>query len=340
MNRREFNKNLLMASMLQPISMQTETDEKIKFSTFSPLKTGDTVALIAPGSPIKEEKFINALENLKTLGLKPKYTDIIFKKNGYLAGTDQERVNEIHTYFEDENVNAIWCLRGGYGCTRILPMIDYKLIKKNKKIFIGYSDITALLYAFNKKSNLTGFHGPVLISQIFTSHTLQNVRELLFQEKKVHSWKHIYQSDISQKQEFYIIKEGIASGKLIGGNLTLMNSLIGTEYNQSYKNKIVFIEEVGEKPYRIDRMLVQLLQSTDLKKCNGIILGIFNDCEPKEGEFSYTLKETLMQNLQNLNIPVFYGFPFGHISDISSFPIGIEATMNSKNMTIDFNSPF
>lgn len=329
-----------MASILHPLPSFPESEVKINSATFSPLRIGDTVALIAPGSPIKEEKFFNALENLKTLGLQPKYSNVIFKKNGFLAGSDQERVNEIHSYFEDPQIKAIWCLRGGYGCTRILPMLDYKLIKRNKKIFIGYSDVTALLYAFNKKSDLTCFHGPVLISQIFTPFTLQNVRELLFQEKKFHTFKHDYQSDLSQRQEFMIFKEGLASGKLLGGNLTLMNSLIGTKYNQSYKDKIVFIEEVGEKPYRIDRMFTQLFQSTDIKKCRGMILGIFNDCEPKEGEFSYSLKETLFQNLQNLNIPVFYGFPFGHVSDITTFPIGIEATMNSKNMTIEFNTPF
>jgi muramoyltetrapeptide carboxypeptidase len=150
----------------------------------------------------------------------------------------------------------------------------------------------------------------------------------------------MFQTDAAYKQEPYTILDGKAKGELIGGNLTLMSSLIGTKYNQSYKDKIVFIEEVGERPYRIDRMLTQLIQSTDFAKCKGIILGVFNDCEPKPEEFSFTLRETLQNNLQKLNIPILYGFPFGHVSDISTFPIGIEATINTENMSIEFRSPF
>ncbi|MDD1444505.1 LD-carboxypeptidase [Dolichospermum sp. ST_sed3] len=144
------------------------------------LKEGDTVALVSPASPINPEKFQNAITNLENMGLKPKYTNAVFNKSGYLAGSDDERLIDFHNMIADPEVKAVWCLRGGYGCTRILPKLNYNLIRKNPKIIIGYSDITALLLAIFEQTGLVGFHGPVAISEIFSPFTGSQVAGILF----------------------------------------------------------------------------------------------------------------------------------------------------------------
>jgi muramoyltetrapeptide carboxypeptidase len=298
------------------------------------LKKGDKVALIAPGSPIKPEKFQIAITNIESLGLVPRYTDTVFKKYGYLAGTDQERIDDFHKMVADPSVKAIWCLRGGYGCTRLLHQLDFALIKNNPKIIIGYSDITALLLAIYQKTRIIGFHGPVAISDEFSAYSKQNIENILF-KRDVNNYKIWYQpqTDPKYKDLTYIINQGKASGQLIGGNLSLLVNLPGTEFAPRYKDKLVFIEEVGEKPYRIDRMLTYLLAATDLKDAAGIILGVFVDCESKDDD-SLTLQQVLTDRLSILRIPCFYGFTFGHVRDICTFPLGIRAQMDTSDLSV------
>jgi muramoyltetrapeptide carboxypeptidase len=317
---------------------KSDSDLLFKTKLIKPnaLQKGDTVALIAPGSPIKPEKFQNAVTNLENLGLKPIYTDTVFKKYGYLAGKDEERLADLHLMIANPDVKAIWCLRGGYGCTRLLDKIDYKLIQKNPKIIIGYSDITALLLAIFKKTGIIGFHGPVAISDIFSSYTAAQVSDILFgRSNKLHNipFKIQSQEKYGLGNEPYVVHGGLAKGQLTGGNLSLLVNLPNTKYAPSYKGKLVFIEDVGEKPYRIDRMLTFLLQSTDLRYASGIILGVFHECAPKE-EDSLTLKQVILDRLHPLSIPCFYGFTFGHVGDICTFPIGINAEMNADNMSV------
>ena len=298
------------------------------------LKKGDTVALIAPGSPIKPEKFQIAIANIESLGLVPKYTDTVFKKYGYLAGIDQERLDDFHQMVSDPTVKAIWCLRGGYGCTRLLHQLDFNLIKNNPKIIIGYSDITALLIAIYQKTKIVGFHGPVAISDYFTTYSKLNIENILF-KREVDSFKIWYQpqTDPKYKDHNFIINHGKASGRLTGGNLSLLVNLPGTEFAPRFKGKLVFIEDVGEKPYRIDRMLTYLLAATDLKDAAGIILGIFVDCESKDDD-SLSLQQVLMDRLSILGVPCFYGFTFGHVRDICTFPLGIDAQMDTSDMSV------
>jgi muramoyltetrapeptide carboxypeptidase len=235
--------------------------------------------------------------------------------------------------FADKEVKGIWCLRGGYGCTRIIPYLDYKLIRKNPKIFIGYSDVTALLLAFEREAGLMGIHGAVASSSIFSDYTFNVNQQMLFEMKGNYTYKVKPQSD-KDHTDIYIINKGIAQGKLVGGNLSLLTSLIGTKYEPIYKNKIVFIEEVGEKPYKVDRMITQLLNGTDIKKAAGIIFGVFADCEAKPDESSFTLKETLINAFSQMNIPSMYGFPFGHVTDITSLPIGAEAVFSTESQEL------
>lgn len=294
------------------------------------LKAGDTVGLIAPGSSVSPEKFERALNNMAALGLKVKYTAAVKSQHGYLAATDSERLSDLHNMFADKTVDAIWCLRGGYGCTRLLPQIDFKLIKKNPKIIIGYSDITALLLGIQKKSNLIGFHGPVATST-FTDYAIQQLKSVLMDEEQnqvIKGGMFDYPSEV--------IRPGKARGCLTGGNLSLLAAISGTDFEMKMKNKIVFIEDIGEKPYRIDRMLTQLRQSGGLGKAAGIALGVFDGCEAKEGSNSLSLIDTLKDRLYDLDIPVYYGLPFGHVDDQCTLPVGIKVELDASNGKLTF----
>jgi muramoyltetrapeptide carboxypeptidase len=326
MKRRKFSATLAMAPML--LRNVTSHNDIIP----GPLKIGDKVALITPASSVKPEKMEIAIQNLKHLGLVPVYNDNALKKNGYLAGTDDERVADIHKYFSDKNIKAIWCIRGGYGCTRILHKLDYDLIKKNAKTLIGYSDVTALLNAIYKKTGLQGIHGVVASSSLFSPYTLQHTQKLLFQGKGTYDYPCVKQAD--REHDIYTISSGVGEGKIVGGNLSLMIAMIGTSYAPSYKDKIVIIEEVGEKPYRVDRMLTQLIHGTDIKKAKAIIFGVFNDCEAKPDEASFTLKETIINAIKPLKIPSIYGFPFGHVTDITPITIGANGTFDADEQTL------
>jgi muramoyltetrapeptide carboxypeptidase len=339
MNRRAFNTYLGSAASLAvvPVSIKNLASISMIKNNFK-LKEGDTVGLIAPGSPIKEDKFDIAIKNMESIGLKPIYTQTVFAKEGYLAGDDDARLKDIHAMYANKNVKAIWCLRGGYGCTRLIPRLDYTLIKNNPKILIGYSDITALHNAIYKKTGITTYHGPVAISRPFTAYSEARIKDLFFSNKQLVDVPYIAQTEAEDHQEPYTIVPGTATGKLVGGNLVLLASLIGTPYAPSYKNKIVFIEDVGEKPYRIDRLLTQLTQATDIHKARGIILGVFSDCEAKEGEFSLTLKETLTRQFAKLGLPCMYGFTFGHVTDICTFPLGVEASMDAASFSLVINN--
>ena len=343
MHRRNFNKLLaigpLSLGVINPISAGTENPKKPKRALIKPaaLKPGDRVGLVTPAGPINPEKFQNAITNLESMGLMPVYTQSAFSRNGYLAGGDEERLADLHNMIADPVIKAIWCLRGGYGCTRIINKLDYNLFKKNPKIIIGYSDTTALLLAVYAISGLVGFHGAVAISDVFTPFTASQVQSVLFGNT---SLPHEIPFQTQSADKFvtghapYGIHEGKCSGELTGGNLSLLVCLPNTSFAPSYAGKLVFIEDIGEKPYRIDRMLTFLLESTDLSKAAGIILGVFNDCDTLDKESSMTLKQVLTDRLEPLKIPCFYGFTFGHVVDICTFPVGVMANMDTSKLSI------
>ena len=334
MNRRYFFKNTGLASVAAGFSLplkmaETVFSEKQKLLKPARLRAGATVALIAPAGPFSEEKLANARRNFETFDLKVKEGKNLFARNGYLAGTDEQRLANLHWAFSDPAVEAVWCIRGGYGCTRLLPKIDFDLIRKNPKLFIGYSDVTALHLAIRQEAGLVTFHGPVAASD-FPENTLQHFRAALMEPVLPYEIKIPGEQEILPGPEFrpFVISPGTARGKLIGGNLSLLAAMAGTPFFPSFKNKIVFIEDVGEQPYRLDRMLTQLLQATDLQKAAGIALGVFFDCQPKPDSPSLTLEEMLRDRLSGLGIPVIYGLPFGHVPHQATFPYGIEAELN------------
>ena len=206
-------------------------------------------------------------------------------------------------------------------------------------MLIGYSDITALHVAIFQKTGLISFHGPVAASE-FTEYTVDHFQKVVMQPQANFMIKPAKENLESEETNFHpkTIVAGKAMGKLMGGNLSLLASLVGTDFTPNFKNKIVFIEDIGEKPYRIDRMLTQLRQGTNLREAKGIALGIFADCEAKEGDNSLTLMETLTDRLGDLNIPVVYGLSFGHIANQMTLPIGGEVEINTADFSIKLSA--
>lgn len=337
MQRRDFIKSISTAAVLTAapkIYSSVEPKQKIKPPR---LKQGDTIGLIAPGSYISEDELKDSIENLEKLGYKVAYTEKILAKTGYLAGDDKSRADEVNSMFADKKINGIICARGGYGCARILPMLDYNLIKNNPKIIVGYSDITALLNGIYSETGLITFHGPVGISS-FNDFSVTYFNEVLVHPEKDLVLISAKGEDEKDNSGIQTIVSGKAQGELIGGNLSVLNSLIGTKYDFDGSGKIIFLEEIGEEPYRIDRMLTQLIQSGKFDKAAGIAMGVFKNCEPKEKDpsfsTSFSLMEVLFDRLSNLNIPVIYGLSFGHIKNKFTLPVGIIAELNTINQAI------
>jgi len=303
------------------------------------LKKGDTIGLITPAGPIRPEQLESTKAILAKLGFKTKHTENVLLQKGYLAGTDEQRLDDLHLMFQDESVDAIICIRGGYGTPRILADIDYDLIRSNPKIFIGYSDITALLQAIYKFSGLITYHGVVGISD-FTKYTQNNFLDIFTKPSDTLLIQSVEYDDAQDESyQPFVIKHGNVRGELAGGNLALIAALMGTPFEIGFEDKLVFIEDIGEAPYSVDRMLTQLILSGKLQKAKAVVLGVFNDCNFNDdditAENSLSLKEVLIDRLSGLNIPVVYGFSFGHIANQAIFPIGIKAKLDTKKMTIE-----
>ncbi len=282
----------------------------------------NNVFLSYPSGRISSDKRKRAFENMQKLNLY--VLNKTFPKNfGHFAASDFERLKSVTSAF-NKQTNSIFCIRGGYGATRYLHKIDYDIIKQNPKIFIGFSDITALQSAFFVKTGLVSFHGIVAASE-FSDYTIKQLNDLIFNP---------VDNYVLPAKSFNILNKGNAKGRIVGGNLSLLISLIGTEYLYPFKNNIVFIEEVAEPPYKIDRMLNHLLMATDLKDAAAIVFGKFYKCEPEDfnmsDDESFEIKEIIKQNFSDLKIPVIFDVNFGHIKDALIFPIGLKAQISTS----------
>ena len=341
MKRRNFIKTISTASVAASIYPHTIKDNRDlkRRSSLKPkrLEKGDTIALVSPGSYITEEEKQESLKNIRDLGFNVVYSDRLMQKNGFFSATDEERAADINEMFERKDVQGIICARGGYGCARILPYLDYGLIEDNPKTLIGFSDVTALHYAIYKNCNLITFHGPVSIST-FSKFSVKNFEDVLMNPTFELNLVNSTTDNNYNPYGITVITEGKAQGELIGGNLTLAASLIGTEYDVDYSGKILFLEEFLEEPYRIDRMLTQMIQAGKFEDVEGIALGVFKLCESDKTnpsfQNSYTLMEVLKDRLGNLGIPVIYGLSFGHVVDKFTIPIGIEAQLNTDTQEL------
>jgi muramoyltetrapeptide carboxypeptidase len=298
------------------------------------LEPGAAIGLIAPASAPPEPKAVDhSVAALEKMGFKVKLGRNTRARWGFLAGHDRDRASDVMRMFTDSKIDGIVCVRGGYGTPRILPLLDYAAIRKNPKVFVGYSDITALHCAFLKLSNLISFHGPM---------TAAHFTETDYPEFSRNSWltmltKPTAVGSISKgydQKTVSILRRGKVSGQLIGGNLGLLTSLTGTRYLPSFKGRILFLEDVDEKPYRMDRMLTHLLNAGLLQQVAGIAVGVCHECtDPKAKtakEFRQTLTDVFKERLLSLNIPVIIGLPFGHVPFNATLPFGGNAILDAN----------
>ncbi len=301
------------------------------------LKPGDAVALITPGGFVDDALIEKSVRNLESIGLKPRMLPNVKASRGNFAGTVKERVDDLHAAFRNDDIKALWAIRGGSGCAQILPSLDYAMIRKHPKIVIGYSDITALLIAIHRYSGLVSFHGPVA-SSTFSDYSVNHLRAVLFEGVTRHAMRTAADNDAKAAEapeyQARALRGGVCEGVLTGGNLSVLASLIGTPFQPTLQNALLFIEEIGEAPYRIDRLLTQIAQSYGRAPPSGVVLGVLRKCEPAKDERSLSLAETLADFAAINTMPVVAGYSFGHISHQMTLPIGIRARLNSEEQTL------
>jgi len=303
------------------------------------LKKGDTVGLVMPATAVDSpERITIAKEIAESLGFSVVLGQHVRNVYGYLAGSDKERADDINAMFRRSDVKGVFPVQGGWGSMRVLPHLDFELIRKNPKVFIGFSDITTLLLAFHKFSGLVTFHGPNIFSTFneyvsdyyFRAITTTAPLGLLKQPPLPPGER------VDKENRILTLHGGTATGELIGGNLSLLVTTLGTPFEMDLSGKILFLEDVHEEPYRIDRMLTHLFLSGSLSKAAGIVVGKMRDCEPQSAGFlgSLTLEEIFRTRLGSLGIPAISGLSFGHIRDHITLPIGVKATLDADAKTV------
>ena len=286
------------------------------------LKEGDRIGIVAPAGPVFREDIQPGLDFLASLGYEPVCSPHLFDQAGYLAGEDQARLRDLHAVFRDKRVKAVLCARGGYGALRILQKLDYALFSRNPKIFVGYSDLTALLFALFKKSGMITIHGPVLRDLLKGDG--QNAA-LLIQLMASGEVAPVAFTDGTA------VKRGRAEGVVLGGNLSLITHLIGTSFLPSFKGKLLFVEERGEPLYRVDRMMTHLLLSGELEKCAGLMVGTFEEC----GDPAAVI-ELVRERCSKLHMPILVGLPVGHGEHNVPLPMGVRAVLDTETMSLEF----
>ncbi|MEM7230843.1 MAG: LD-carboxypeptidase [Planctomycetota bacterium] len=290
------------------------------------LKEGDIVGLIAPASPLDDNSVKKTVAYLQSRGFGVKVSHGYRSRDGYLAGGDEQRAAEFNSMLRDPQVNAVFCLRGGYGSPRILDQIDYAELRRNPKIVLGYSDITAVLNAIERHAGVVSFHGPMAgelkAPTGFTSRYLWAA--LSGTGRDFGDWG---KGPGSRLNEWRTIAGGTAEGKLVGGNLSLVSATMGTPYEVDTNGAILFLEEVSERPFRVDRMLNQLRLAGKLKQLKGALLCRFTNC--RGGSNSRSLDTIFKEYLGPLGIPVLAYFPAGHVSDQATLPVGARVRLDA-----------
>lgn len=298
------------------------------------LLPGDTIGVVAPASPPPDPQNIDrAVAALETLGFKVRLAAHVRQRHGFLAGSDRDRAGDLMRAFTDRKVKAILCVRGGHGVTRLLPRLDFAAIRANPKIFVGYSDLTALHCALRARADLISFHGPMLnadfVAHGFPKFTRESFRRTLMQPAAPGGICTGYQG-----KTVSVLRGGTAAGELMGGNLTMLCALLGTPWQPSFRRKILCFEEINEAPYRLDRMLTQLLNAGLLPQVAGIAIGLCHGCEDvtarRGGEYRQTLADVFRERLLPLRVPVVTGLPFGHVAANATLPLGARAVLDGR----------
>lgn len=290
--------------------------------TVKPLLKNARLGIVAPASPFKREGFEKGIDVLTGMGFEPVFDDSLFERNGYLAGTDQHRAAQVNRFFADERIDALLCARGGYGSMRMLDFLDFALIRENRKPFVGYSDITVLLSVLAGRCLVPVFHGPNVVGlgeadarmrASFQSCLGGNLSKELFPDNTI------------------VLFRGEATGTLTGGNLTLLCHLVGTPYAPDFNNVILFLEDRGEAPYRIDRMLSQMKMAGCFEGVRGILLGSFQDCGDMDD-----ISRIFSEVFADADIPILGGFPLGHGKINLTVPLGVPVRLDTERGALFF----
>ncbi|MEM9803620.1 MAG: LD-carboxypeptidase [Planctomycetota bacterium] len=302
------------------------------------LGPGDRVGLVNPATAAFDTVAIDiARESLEALGLEVVLGSNYFEARGYLAGTDEERAADIMEFFSDESIRGIWA-RGGWGSARVLPHLDYDVIKANPKVLVGYSDTTALLSGVHRKTGLVGFHGPFPRNR-FSANAQ---RALLFDGEAPMLSNPVRLASgetVQTKHRVRTLVPGKATGRIVGGNLTVLSAIVGTPYVHDFDGAILFLEDVNEEIYRVDRMMTQLALSGALDSIAGFVFGRCTECPPGNGYGSLTLEEVLLDHIDGLGVPAFRGTMIGHIEEQFTIPIGADVEIDADAGTIRVLEP-
>lgn len=306
------------------------------------LRAGDVVGLVEPAGFTDDAFDLDSvMETITAMGLKPRAAPHLAGRFGYLAGTDAERAADINAMYADRDVRAVFAVRGGWGCARILPLLDFATIRRNPKLLVGFSDITALHLAFAAKAGFSTIHGPNAASS-WGRYSWDAFRAVAFDGATPLLSNPPAQEDrlVQRAGRIRTFTPGIARGRLLGGNLTVLAALMGTGWLPDFTGAILFIEDIGEQPYRIDRMLTQLGLAGVLAKLSGVIFGQCTDCGPAGPSYGgFTLSQVLEQHLKPLGIPACQGGQFGHVANQYSLPLGVTAELDADAGTIRLLEP-
>ncbi|MEG2940471.1 MAG: LD-carboxypeptidase [Thermomonas sp.] len=341
MDRRNFLGATALAGLLPLVGMGDVQAASSKRLLPVPLAKGDTIGLVSPSSATDDSFNLQlAREAMEALGFKVKSGAHFDARRGHLAGTDAERAGDLNAMFADKTVKAIVCTRGGSGAARLLPLLDYDSIRRNPKVLLGYSDITALHSAIHAKTGLVTFHGQIGSGSWNKFNVDQFQRVLIDRELVEYRNKSELGDDLVQRQNRTItIRGGKAHGELLGGNLTVLTALAGSPYLPDFRGKILFLEDVGEAPYRIDRMFSTLKLMGALDKISGFIFGECTDCKPGDGYGSLTLEQILDDYIRPLKIPAYRGAMIGHIREQFILPVGGQVELDADVGTLRLLQP-
>jgi muramoyltetrapeptide carboxypeptidase len=337
--RRQFHRMLAAALVAStaPISgwaqAAKKTNAMARLIKPRALKRGNLVGLVAPSGFMDDAALETKVKNVESLGLRVKLSKNIRAIRGNTGGTIAERVADIHEMFLDREIAAVWPARGGSGASQLLPHLDYALIRRHAKILVGFSDITALTLAITKLSRIVTFHGPVAFQNIRDYSVTQWEAVLMHPRAETTIYLAPDIESIEPEYRPRTIRTGAAEGVLMGGNLSVLAALIGTPYQAEIRKSILFLEDVGESPYRIDRMLTQLDQNQNLRAIAGAMLGNFRQ-RRRDGDDKLTLEMALDDHFANLGVPAATGFSTGHIANQCTIPLGVRARLDTEARTL------
>ncbi len=301
------------------------SDDRTKGPPAKPLalKAGDTVGVISAAAAVEQKSLERGLELVRSIGFRARVSKHVLDRDDILAGSDRQRAEELQAFFADPDIRAIFIARGGYGSGRILPLLDFDALALTPKPFIGFSDLTFLLNPIVERARMVAFHGPMLA----IDHPIE--------ERNRRSFEHLRKLLVGETDSFemeaqHIVHPGSAEGELMGGCLSIVAAMLATPYAPNFDGKILFLEEVGERAYRIDRMLVQLRQSGVLSRCAGIVFGAIRPFGGEENE-ARMIQRFVAEQTSGLEIPVLFGIDAGHYTNNLALPFGVSARIDSSS---------